>query len=107
MNKYQQALVLFRGGATYAEIAAKLDTTIESVRGSVSRARSRGDLPPGEAVKKESPRLLINQEMVARIRPEAERRGLTDTQLARRILESVCKDGLIGAVLDDGASEYV
>ncbi|MBT2131202.1 hypothetical protein [Aliiroseovarius lamellibrachiae] len=106
MNKYQQALVLFREGKTYIEISASIDTQVETIRAYVSRARLRGDLPPGVTPTQKTPRLAINQSLIASFRPEAKRRGLTETQLARRILERVCEDGLIGAVLDDGASEH-
>lgn len=59
------------------------------VRSRTSDFRHLADLLPNDV------------ETRAKARAEAARRGWTVEQLARRILETVMEDGLVGAVLDD------
>lgn len=47
--------------------------------------------------------LRINPDDAERLRAAAGPRGITAGELARRIVEAVVRDGLIDAVLDDGA----
>lgn len=106
-SKYHQALTMFRMGKSYSEICNAVGLRRDTLRSYISRGRARGELPPGEKDKKPEDSLVLSQTLLDGMRPQAIARDLTPKQLARQILECVCKDNLIDAVLDDRAEKHV
>jgi hypothetical protein len=47
--------------------------------------------------------LLIDRDIVVRLRPAAIKRDLSVVRLVEELLDVIASDGLVGAVLDDGA----
>jgi hypothetical protein len=62
-------------------------------------------MPHGAVGVYEHDRLItigFSREVLARLRPEAARRNVSVSQLVRDLVETVSRDRLVGAILDDG-----
>ena len=96
---------LARRGVAPRDIAAELDISVGHVHNSLSRARRTGkDIPRYRGPHKVqvlSPQLLAS-EAVTILRRDAERRGISLSELCYRILSIVGSEGLTNAILDDG-----
>ncbi|UWQ00829.1 hypothetical protein K3X44_09905 [Aliiroseovarius crassostreae] len=105
-SKFDRAVQMHRDGKSYSEISDVLELRRETVRAYIARARKRGDLPAGELKQTPEVRLVLSAPVLDALRPEANARATTPKALARRILECVCSDDLVGAVLDDCEAEH-
>jgi predicted nucleic acid-binding protein len=85
-------------GLTDSAISDRIGIPVASVAalGASGRRRKR----PAEAQGKT---VLFPIDILDRLRPHAERRGVSCNELARRLVETAIDDGMIDAVLDDGA----
>lgn len=97
-SKRAAAIALAGLGLTTSEIAARIGSTVGSVKSYRSQERRRvADRAPDAT----ACGLFLDNALANALRPHAARRGLTVTTLAHRLLEAVVEDGLICAVLDD------
>lgn len=88
-------------GMTDREIARRIGRPMKdvaSMRCNPRATRDGGDLP-GRI------RIDIDRATVAALRPEAWARQVSVNDLIRRVLDVVAADGLVGAILDDGAGD--
>jgi hypothetical protein len=82
-------------GETLAKVAARLDSTPESVRVTLIRKGIKFDFVKGRrwVVK-------VSDTAARAIREEAIKRGISSMELASEIVSAVSRDGLFSAVLD-------
>ena len=89
-------------GLDYHEIAARIGVppkTVAALESSAGRARKRR---PAEA---NGRTVVFPIDLLERLQPHAAARNVTVNELARRIVDTVIDDNLVGAVLDDGGEE--
>jgi hypothetical protein len=94
-------------GQTSVKIGAELNMRPAYVRVIVQRARAHGDQrahrrTPGRL--KGIP-LNITSDLTTILATEADRRDMTERELATRIVATVLRAGLVTAVLDDGEGD--
>lgn len=106
-----------QAGVRPMQIAADLGLPVDEVYGTISYARKRGvpisHFPAGkQGVVKLPPELRsatvtlrVDGELLACLEEPARLRGLSDRQLAVRLLDVLVREDMIDAVLDDGAGE--
>jgi hypothetical protein len=104
---HDAVLSLWRDGYSSAQIAERLGLASGSTARTVTtRARKRGD--PRAILRRTFcpwPRKIeLPREIADLGRVEAERRGLTVSDFCLRLLETIFRDGLVTAVLDDEPS---
>jgi transposase len=89
-------------------IAQTLGVSIETVYNYTSKARSEGrDIPRCKTRNRRLvvKRITISEELMGRLRDFGARRGLTESEVATRILEAAVFDKIVGAILDDGVRD--
>ncbi|WP_375263230.1 hypothetical protein [Palleronia sp.] len=95
------AVVAFRQtGIPTKDIAARVGVSEGTVAALEASARRQRPKRPAEANGKT---VLFPNDILDRLRPHAERRGTTQNELARRIVETVIDENMVNAVLDDEA----
>lgn len=91
-------LAMALAGKSKEEIAGAVGRPVKNVSVILSDLRSHGRLPkPGDDA-----RVPMAPQTRARLGEEAARRGLSVEHLAAALLKTIARDGLTGAVLDDG-----
>ena len=85
-----------RSTSAIADILGIDKGTVGALEASATRSRARR---PAEA---NGRTVLFPVEILDRLRPHADRRGISANELARRIVDAVAEDNLIDAVLEDG-----
>lgn len=91
-------LALRQEGKDTGEISAVLDIppgTIAALEASATRMRARR---PAET---NGRTVVFPTDILDRLRPHAERRGISCNELARRIVDTAIEDGMVDAILDD------
>lgn len=91
---YEAAAALQSQGLKPCQIAARLGITRKNAYNLLDYAKNRGHRPPPVPVG-------IPAHVLVRLAPEARWRGLSTPDLARRLLSTIAREGLVGAVLDD------
>jgi hypothetical protein len=82
------------GQLSTGEIAAIVGSTEACVRVTLSQVRRR---------RRAKLEVFVARQTIERLRRAAAQRGLSEASVAEAILNAVARDGLIDAVLDDGA----
>lgn len=95
-TKTAAALALSAEGLNFREIGERMGLPLSYVRALVSGARRR------EADLANHGKLTLSRQAIAGLVVDAERRGITATRLATQLLEAICRERLVDAVLDDG-----
>ena len=87
------------------DIAAEVGVQVSYVYGVICRARKAGTEIPrpfdGHIKGDKRPRVLVEQDVLERLRPHAERRACEVRELACTLITRIAVDGLVDAVLDD------
>lgn len=89
-------------GCGTAEIAARIGINEGAVTALEASGRRPRAARPAEA---QGRTVLFPADILDRLRPDAERRGISVNELARRIVEAVAEDRMVDAVLDDGEAD--
>lgn len=88
---------LIRSGASYEEAGRALGVSGQSVAKAVSRYRAEGGLCP-------SVTLGMDGDLWRRLEARAQAMGIPPAGLANALLETIARDDLFGAVMDDEAA---
>jgi transcriptional regulator len=100
-SRTEAVLQLRKLGLSDAEIAQKLDVTPKTVAALASSATRRAPRPS----ERDGRTVVIARETMFRLAPHAQARDISANELVRRLVETALDDGMIDAVLDDGAAE--
>jgi hypothetical protein len=103
---YESELLVSLAMRKYAprEIAAQMGLNGRNVHEQLNAARNRGaDIPPFEPGlwTRNRPMVPIDLDVWRALAPHAQLRGLTPNELATLVLETVVREDLVDAVLDD------
>lgn len=103
-----QMIRLVHAGLTTFEIAAEFGCTAQHVRSTLSRARKAGlDVPYAPPSRYQKRAVHLTDTMKVALAPAAAARRTDVIALAAMIIDRVCTEELIDAVLDDGVTSYV
>lgn len=104
LQSHQTVLNSWERGLTSGEIGALLNLHASHVRTIVQRARKNGDkrahkrhVGPARSVS-----VTVPREIIIGLYQEAEKRKLTDVELAAKLLTTALSANLVSAILDDG-----
>lgn len=89
-------------GFSTAEIADEADTSIASVRATLSQMRRKGKLDGAAPRTTLSKTIgLLDTEVIRALRREAQKRKVKPSELAAMIIRTALRDGIVAAILDD------
>ncbi|MGC9368678.1 MAG: hypothetical protein ACP5DX_03965 [Paracoccaceae bacterium] len=101
---HQRVIDMAKGGTPPREIAPQVGRKIDTVYWILACARKNGEPIPkfkGTGAKHRGIKILVPQDVVEMLEPDAFVRELTVRALCRKLLEGVAEGDLVGAVLDD------
>lgn len=104
MSTFDKVVALAQKGTPVVNIAAITGLQRGSVHRYISTARRQGhDIPPvpRSLVQQRSTQVRVSRLVLGGLAEAAARRGLTERELATKLLDVVVMDGLIDAILDD------
>ena len=94
-------LALRKEGMSRREVAQKLDTTIANVKNIEAYAAKKPEILKTRR-KQYRRRITISVPTADNLERFASARSITFQELARRLLDTIARDGLVDSVLDDG-----
>ncbi|MBY6091050.1 hypothetical protein [Maritimibacter alkaliphilus] len=106
MSSFDAVVSRMIEGAAPRDIAAELNLSVETVYHYASQGRKQGLPIPhrrGGARGSRVDRIAISKSLMTCLSAQSAARGMTESELANRILEAVVFDRIVDAVLDDGA----
>jgi len=100
----QQAAVraLLLEGRSRHEIAEAIGRGLDAVSAVISNLKAKGELPEDfETGARPSHAIHVGKETLRLLAPHAARRKTEPAALARKLLDTIAREGLVNAILDD------